>query len=95
MRLLSAVVGCLLFALPTLAQEPQTGIPPFSSTQSLGLDTINQQNLNINFAIPIASSPGRGISFNFPIVNDSLLWQKSNNTWKPIVDAAGNLSLFT
>ena len=90
MRLLSTVVGCFLFALPTLAQEPQTGIPPFSSTQSLGLDTINQQNLNVNFAIPIASSPGRGVSFNFPIVNDSLLWQKLSNAWKPVVDAAGN-----
>jgi len=83
-------MGCLLCALSAFAQDPQTGVPPFSSVQSLGLDAINRQNLNVNFSIPVASSPGRGINFSFPIVNDSLLWMKKNNAWTPVVDGSGN-----
>src|SRR6266404_7404646 len=81
----------LLFAYSAYAQDPQTGIPPFSSVQALGLDAINRQNLNVNFSIPISSSPGRGINFSFPIVNDSLLWKKSSSSaWTPVVDGSGS-----
>ncbi len=91
MRHLILFTCCLLFAFSTCAQDPQTGIPPFSSVQSLGLDAINRQNLNVNFSIPISSSPGRGINFSFPIVNDSLLWKKSSgNAWTPVVDQGGS-----
>src|SRR5437660_347370 len=90
MRRLILLMGCLLCALSAFAQDPQTGVPPFSSVQSLGLDAINRQNLNVNFSIPVASSPGRGINFSFPIVNDSLLWMKKNNAWTPVVDGSGN-----
>lgn len=88
-RLVTLLAFCV-FASSVLAQAPPTGVPPFSSVQSIGMDTINRQNLNVNFSIPIAASPGRGFNFSFPIVNDSLLWMKSSGTWAPVVDAAGN-----
>jgi RHS repeat-associated protein len=92
MKYLFSTLGLLLFSFATLAQDPQTGVPPFSSIQSIGMDAINRQNLNVNFSIPISSSPGRGINFSFPTVNDSLLWTKSsnNNAWTPVVDAGGS-----
>jgi hypothetical protein len=76
--------------LPALAQSPVTGLPPFSSFQSAGFDTVNLQNLNANFSIPIVSVAGRGTNFNFSIVFDSLLWQKVGTSWTPVVDASGN-----
>jgi RHS repeat-associated protein len=89
-RILFLLVSSLVFATSVFAQtpDPQTGIPPFSSIQSVGVDNVNQQNLNVNFSIPIGSSPGRGLAFNFPIANDSLLW-KAQSTWAPVVDGAG------
>jgi RHS repeat-associated protein len=81
---------CSAFAIATNAQEPATGIPKFSSVQSVGIDSINKQNLNVNFSIPIASSAARGGNFSFPIVNDSLLWMKSSGRWTPVVDSAGS-----
>jgi hypothetical protein len=86
------VAGSLVFAFVCCAsaQDPQTGIPPFSSIQSVGIDNINQQNLNANFSIPIVSSPGRSSNFSFPIVNDSLIWVKGVSAWTPIVDGSGN-----
>jgi RHS repeat-associated protein len=89
-RILFLMVS-LVFVGRVFAQDPQTGIPPFSSIQSVGVDNVNQQNLNVNFSIPIASSPGRGIAFSFPIANDSLLWQPLS-TWTPVVDGGGTPS---
>ena len=89
MRRLIAIPVYFLLATAAFGQEPATGIPPFSSVQSVGIDSINRQNLNVNFSIPIVSSPGRGINFSFPITNDSLFWMKKNNTWTPVVNGAG------
>ncbi|HEY6243694.1 MAG TPA: hypothetical protein VIX17_07105, partial [Pyrinomonadaceae bacterium] len=88
--LFAPLLTYVLLSTIAAAQEPATGIPPFSSVQSIGMDAINRQNLNVNFAIPIAASPGRGINFSFPVVNDSLLWMKSSGKWAPVIDAAGN-----
>jgi RHS repeat-associated protein len=88
-----AVAFALVFVglLPALAQAPPaTGLPPFGSFQSAGFDTVNLQNLNDNFSIPIVSVPGRGTNFNFSIVFDSLLWQKIGTNWQPAVNASGN-----
>jgi len=83
-------LALLVVASSISAQEQPTGIPPFSSVQSIGIDAINRQNLNVNFSIPIVSSPGRGINFSFPITNDSLLWMRQSTTWTPVVDGLGN-----
>jgi hypothetical protein len=80
------------FLMPTLvfAQSPVTGLPPFGSLSSGGFDTINNQNLNAYFAIPIVSSAGRGMPLNLSLSYNSLIWQPLNSTWTPVVDAIGN-----
>src|SRR2546430_10301062 len=86
-------LACLLLAFVALPAVAQTGLPPFGSFQSAGFDTVNLQNLNDNFSIPIVSVPGRGTDFAFSIAFNSLMWQKQTgtpNTWQPVVDASGN-----
>ncbi len=83
-------VLCALFtALPGLGQEPATGYPPFGSFANGGFDAVSRANLNVNFAIPIVSVPGRGLGFSQAIVHDSLIWMRSGNTWAPVTDASG------
>jgi hypothetical protein len=67
----------LLFPLAAQAQGPITGMPPFGSFQTSSFDTIDRFNMNVNFSIPIVSSPGRGLPLNFAIVYDSSVW------WRP------------
>jgi hypothetical protein len=78
------------FATCTLAQ---TGSPAFGSFEQSGFDAVNRQNLNAIFAIPIMSIPGRGQSFQYSLVNNSLLWTQTGgtpNAWTPVIDASGN-----
>jgi hypothetical protein len=78
------------FAPCTLAQ---TGFPAFGSFEQSGFDAVNRQNLNTIFVIPIMSIPGRGQSFQYSLVNNSLLWTKTTTTpitWTPVTDASGN-----
>jgi len=67
------------FLLPACGLA-QTGFPPFGSFDTSQFDAVNRQNLNVNFAIPIVSAPGRGISFSFAIIQDSLFWRKAGNS---------------
>lgn len=89
-RITIGIYFLLLLAGPQLRAQ-QTGLPPFGSFQAGGLDTINLQNVNVNFSIPIVTSPGRGQTFSLPIVYDSLIWIKSSS-WIPVVDGNGNPS---
>lgn len=92
-----AIFGALLIAvmatIPALGQQPGTGFPPFGSFQPGGFDSINRQNLNIHFAIPIVRSPGRGLDFNFSLAYDSLLWRKLGSYWYPTTGASGAVTL--
>jgi RHS repeat-associated protein len=95
MKSRALVLALLSFGLlfPASAQNPATGLPPFGSFQSAGFDTVNLQNLNSNFSIPIVSVPGRGSDFGFSIVFDSLLWVNQTGTthyWVPATDPSGN-----
>jgi hypothetical protein len=69
-----------LFALPAciFAQNPATGFPPYGSFDRGRFDTVNLQNLNYNFAIPIVTSPARGIDFQFSVFYNSLNWVPVN-----------------
>jgi RHS repeat-associated protein len=71
----------LLFVSPAFAQGTATGFPPYGSFELGKFDAVNRQNLNVNFAIPIVSIPGRGSNFNFSIVYDSLVWTNSGGYW--------------
>ena len=72
------------------AQGTATGFPPFGSFQDSGFDAVNRQNLNVNFAIPLVTSPGRSQDFTFSIVYDSLIWRRSGNAWTRVTDENGN-----
>jgi len=94
MRRFLTFVGALILSSTLHAQEPVTGIPPFSSIHSGGLDAINRQNLNVNLSFPIVALPGRGESFSFAVVNDSLIWKivtiGSVTSWTRVTDKNGN-----
>ena len=77
--LLPALVACLL---PICAWPQTTGLPPFGSLDQVGLETRNNQDLNILLAIPIMSSPGRnGFDLNFSMVYNSSVWRRSGSAW--------------
>jgi RHS repeat-associated protein len=82
----------LLFAILFIAQSvlAQTGFPPFGSFENGSFDATNRQNLNTNFAIPITSSPGRGISLDMSLVYDSLIYTRGPSSWSPTLDGTGN-----
>src|SRR6266446_3391663 len=90
-RLLTLTV--FLFFIPpggVAQQQPAAGLPPFGSFDASAFDAINRQDLNVNFAIPVMSSPGRGSALSHSIVNNSLLWSRLGNVWSPVPDPNGN-----
>src|SRR5713226_8635708 len=94
MKRLIWLAAAFLLAGVAFAQDPVTGIPPFSSIEAGGFDNINRRNLNANVSFPIVSVLGRGGSFSFAVVNDSLIWKKvtvgSTTTWTPVTDKNAN-----
>jgi RHS repeat-associated protein len=76
---------CLISALAAILLPAcgfaQTGLPPFGSFDRSGLEVRNNQDLNVFFAIPIMSSPGRGINLDFSIYYNSLIWTSGYGTW--------------
>lgn len=70
--------------LPVCAWSQTTGLPPFGSLDQVGLETRNNQDLNVLLAIPVMSSPGRdGLDLNFSIVYNSSIWTKYLSGWVP------------
>ena len=86
--LIFMVLASLPFSL--LAQNTGTGVQPFGSYSSFGFDTLNNQNLNAYFAIPLTSSTGRGLPLSVTLTNNSLIWQAAGTAWAPVVDQSGN-----
>lgn len=58
------------------AQGPATGMPPFGSF-SPPPDTINLGNLNVHWAMPFFSKPGRGLPFAYTWTFDNSQWSIS------------------
>ncbi len=85
-----ALLICLfVFSSRAVAQDPAAGIPPYTSIQSNGFDAVNRQDLNVMIAIPIVSSPGRGMNLTFSLVQNSLLWKLSGSSWVSVTDRNG------
>jgi RHS repeat-associated protein len=59
----------------------QTGAPTFGSLQAGGFDTVNLQNLNVNFMVPVVSHAGRGLSFNYALAYNSLVFTADSGAW--------------
>lgn len=85
--LLANAVIIMLLSVSVLAQ---TGFPPYGSFQGGQFETINRQNLNVNFAIPIINSPGRGFALSHVLRYDSLIWYRIGSYWQPVTYWAGN-----
>jgi len=67
----------------------QTGFPLWGSFETSGFDAVNRQNMNVNFTIPLVSTPSRAGSFAYGLVYDSLIWTKTGTAWTPATDASG------
>jgi RHS repeat-associated protein len=82
----------LLALLPAslYAQNTGPGLPPFGSFTPGGFDTVNNQNLNAVFAIPIAYSGGRGMPLNLSLIYNSNHYQIVGSAWTSTTDSAGN-----
>jgi RHS repeat-associated protein len=90
----TAFTFCLVVFILVPRTLAQTGFPAYGSFEQSGFDAVNRQNLNTVFAIPIFFIPGRGQSFQYSLLNNSLLWTQttvgSTTTWTPVTNASGN-----
>jgi RHS repeat-associated protein len=80
-----SVIAALAFS--ACLSNAQTGFPLWGSFETSAFDGVNRQNLNVNFSIPLVSTPSRAGSFNYALVYDSLIWTKTGTAWTPVTDA--------
>ena len=90
MRTILAVAALLSIPSLVLAQNTGTGLAPFGSFSSLGFDTINVQNLNVLFSIPLISSAGRSVPLNINLTYNSLVYQNYQGSWLPAITGGNN-----
>lgn len=74
-------IAFLLLSTGAIAQDTSTGFPPYGSFANGNFDTVNLYDLNYVFAIPIVSTPGRGMNFNLSLVYNSLNWINADGAW--------------
>jgi hypothetical protein len=79
MRRVLLFLSVLLCADGLFAQN--RGFPMYGSFENGSFDSVNLQNLNTFFSIPVVSENGRGMNFQMAIVRNSLIWQNSGNAW--------------
>jgi RHS repeat-associated protein len=80
------VISAILLIAATAVAQVSTGTPPLGSFSS-GPDVINLGNLNVHFAIPVISKPGRGTPFDYTLSFDSSVWTpitiSGTKSWQP------------
>jgi RHS repeat-associated protein len=80
------VVSAILLVAATAIAQVSTGTPPVGSFSS-GPDVINLGNLNVHFAVPVISKPGRGTPFDYVLSFDSSVWTPiasgGTKSWQP------------
>ena len=79
MKSFRALIAFFLLVLGNQLKA-QTGFPPFGSFQNDGFDSVNLQNLNTSFMVPIVSHQGRGIPFQYALGYNSLIWQRTSGS---------------
>lgn len=90
MKKLALIILVCLVPVILSAQNTGVGVKPFGSYTQGGFDTINNQNLNVMFSIPIVSSAGRGQPLNFALsynsqiygVSSGVLYHPNNWGWQ-------------
>jgi RHS repeat-associated protein len=96
MKRVILLLAVLLTSAYGLGQDTGVGAPPFGSfTTGTAYDVINNQNLNVQFTVPITSSTGRGSgAFTFSEINNSQIWHPvasgASTSWTPTLDSNGN-----
>jgi len=90
MKKIALAIALVLAPSCLQAQNTGIGVSPFGSHTQGGFDTVNNQNVNVVFSIPVASSAGRGMPLALSLVNNSLIYQIVGGAWTPAVDEAGN-----
>jgi len=90
MKKLALLLGLILLPAALFGQNTGTGLPPFGSFTYGGFDTVNNQNLNAVFSIPVVYSGGRGMPLGLFLVYNSNVFQIVNNTWASVTDTSGN-----
>jgi RHS repeat-associated protein len=72
----------LLFAmvLRGFCQTSDTGFPPFGTFQNGTFDSVNLQNLNVAFGIPVISHSGRGLDFQYALAYNSRAFHKTSGS---------------
>src|SRR5712692_9512375 len=94
MKRLGLILLTILFVGTASAQQPARGFPPYGSFQAGQFDSLNVENLNVNFSIPIVTVPGRGLNFNYAVSYNSSIWRKTWNgysdSWDYITSGTGS-----
>jgi hypothetical protein len=70
----------LVMVLRGVCQTSDTGFPPFGTFQNGTVDSVNLQNLNVAFGIPVVSHPGRGLDFQFALAYNSRVFHKTSGS---------------
>ena len=83
------LLSLMLVTIGVAAAQAQTGIPSFSSITG-GPEAITLANLNSHFAVPVFQRPGRGSTFSYEVVYDSVVWFPSgvsgSQVWQPVAN---------
>ena len=68
--MLKRLALCLSLTLCALAPaaQAQTGLYANGSFDNPGIDTVDRGSLNVHFAIPVVTKPGRGLGFSYQLV---------------------------
>lgn len=78
---------------PPVLGQVATGVYPFGTFDTPGIDTINVGNLNVHLSIPVLSKTGRGLPFNASLTYDSSIYYpvgvSGSQTWTPVVQFPG------
>jgi hypothetical protein len=89
-RSLTAALFLFFAASTCYAQQgPPMGVPLYGSFGSFGVGSVNLQDLNFNYTIPVMSSSGRALKLGFIISYNSSIWSPQGS-WMPAVDPGGN-----
>ncbi len=82
-RIVVSLALTLLLAHAALSWQVSYGLQPFGSFSGGPFDIVNNQDLNVHFAIPVLSKAGRGLPFNYSDGYDSTIWSIQNSAWTP------------
>ena len=83
----TATIFALLLCACAAMGQVATGIYPYGTFDTPGIDTINVGNLNVHFSFPVLNKAGRGTPFYYNLSYDSSVWEpvyvNGSTIWTP------------